>query len=376
MHRLKKSGVFARQIAALLREDALLYALIGGYIISASIVLATFSRDIWKSLTLYLDTWLLSAFTALLIYVAIRLCWVMARPENPLRPVLLRDRIGAIATPRLVSNALLYVAITVFFGAFTGLKCTFPLIRPFCFDPVLSQVSRIIHRGVLWRALHALFDRGWRNQLVFLSYYGVWPMILAFSPLLAAFMKDTVLRRRYLLCYVLSWILLGSIAALVFMSAGPIFYGQVTGDLHRYGQMHSYLQSHGMARGAQHLWDVFQRGAIEPGAGISDFPSMHVAISTLATCLAWSVNRWLGGVMTAFTVLIVLSSAYLGWHYMVGDYVVVPTVVGLWRSTAPRRFSLAATVRARLGALRPEIGFRPAFRSRAERRVDGTRSSM
>src|ERR1700709_1781997 len=98
MHRLKKSGVFAQQIAALLREDALLYALIGVYIISVSIVLATFSRDIWKSLTLYLDTWLLSAFTALLIYIVIRLCWAMARPENPLRPALLRDRIGAIAT--------------------------------------------------------------------------------------------------------------------------------------------------------------------------------------------------------------------------------------------------------------------------------------
>jgi len=335
---------YARQVGALLREDGMLYALIGTYIISASIVLTVLSRDVWRSLCLYLDSWLLSAVAVMLVYVATRLCWTALRSARCGQTASLYVQFGRIVTPRLVANAALYAAITVYFGAFTGLKCTFPLIRPFCFDPFLSQLNRSIHRGVLWRALQALFDRGWGNQLVFLSYYGVWPMILAFSPILAAFLQDRLLRRRYLVCYVLSWMLLGTIAALIFMSAGPIFYGHVTGDAHRYVRMQHYLRAHGMTWGAQHLWDVYRRGAIEPGAGISDFPSMHVTISTLATCLAWSLRRWLGMVMTAFTTLIVLSSAYLGWHYMVGDYVVVPAVVALWCSTAPRRFSVSMPV--------------------------------
>ncbi len=282
------------------------------------------------------------AFDALLTYIAVRLFWDIVRSRRICAPISLAERMGRIVTPQLVANSLLYVAITIYFGAFTGLKCTFPLIRPFYFDAFLSQWGRTIHRGMLWPFLHALFDGRWRNEFVFFSYYVAWPVILMFSPLAAAFLKDRVLRQRYLLCFVLSWILLGTIAALIFMSAGPIFYGRVTGDTHRYLTMQSYLQSHGMTWGAQHLWDVYRRSAIEPGAGISDFPSMHVAISTLATCFAWSLHRWLGVAMTVFTALIVLSSAYLGWHFMVGDYVVVPTVVGLWWSTAPGRFSVLA----------------------------------
>ena len=240
------------------------------------------------------------------------------------------------------------------------MKCTFPLIRPFYFDPALSQWSRAFHGGVIvWQVLHGLLDHPWLNSLITFNYYVVWAALCAASPLLAAFIKDRVLRRRYLMSYILAWILFGVIAALMFMSAGPIFYEHVTGDAHRYKAMQTYLRSHGMDWGPAYLWHVYKTGAIEPGGGISDFPSMHVTIATLATCLSWSINRWLGVVMTLFTALIVVSSVYLGWHYAVGDYVVAPMTCLLWRSTAPRKsaFPILTWWGGRLGgSARPWAG--------------------
>jgi membrane-associated phospholipid phosphatase len=44
-------------------------------------------------------------------------------------------------------------------------------------------------------------------------------------------------------------------------------------------------------------------------------PSLHVTIATLMALLAWRYNRTAGIAFTVFTVIILIGSVMLGWHY-------------------------------------------------------------
>jgi hypothetical protein len=119
------------------------------------------------------------------------------------------------------------------------------------------------------------------------------------------------------------------------MSAGPAFYGQVTGDFARYRAMADYLSfDRGLPFSAttiqNYLWNAHQTGRIDFGTGISDLPSLHVTMSCLWTAVAWRTGRLLGWLATAFTLLIVVGSVHLGWHYASGSVFAVASACGLW----------------------------------------------
>jgi hypothetical protein len=68
------------------------------------------------------------------------------------------------------------------------------------------------------------------------------------------------------------------------------------------------------------LWSVYADHAIVVGGGISAFPSMHVAVPALLTFATWRRSRALSTALAAFTVVILISSVALGWHYAVDGY--------------------------------------------------------
>jgi hypothetical protein len=142
-------------------------------------------------------------------------------------------------------------------------------------------------------------------------------------------------RGRFWLAFVLTWILLGTVLASLIPSAGPCYFQLVTGDPH-YVPLLRYLTEIDRTYGTgllelQHgLWVMTERGRIVFGAGVSAFPSLHVALPTLAACAAWNRSRPLAWGFIAFTALTIVASVALGWHYAVDGYAAVLLVPPIW----------------------------------------------
>lgn len=116
------------------------------------------------------------------------------------------------------------------------------------------------------------------------------------------------------------------------MSAGPVFYENVTGDA-RFAGLLAYLARNSGQEWVQvFLWSAYS-GA-QPGvagAGISAFPSLHVASATLCVLLAANAHRWLLWIGMAYCAVILFGSVHLGWHYAVDGYFSIAATVLIWK---------------------------------------------
>jgi len=75
------------------------------------------------------------------------------------------------------------------------------------------------------------------------------------------------------------------------------------------------------------LWRLWADDGI---SSISAFPSMHVASSTLLALYAFTVSRPLGWAFTAYKILVMAASVYLGWHYAIDGYVSTIGATVIW----------------------------------------------
>ena len=130
------------------------------------------------------------------------------------------------------------------------------------------------------------------------------------------------MRTRYLICFILVWVVVGNVVAGLFMSAGPAFYGFVTGDTARYAEQLAWLGEFGggSAYYQAYLWDLQEAGVTGFGSGISAFPSVHVALAALNAMFAWSLDRRLGLAAWGYAAFVQFSSVYLAWHYAIDGY--------------------------------------------------------
>jgi PAP2 superfamily protein len=76
-----------------------------------------------------------------------------------------------------------------------------------------------------------------------------------------------------------------------------------------------------------YLWSLLQRGEIGVGSGISAFPSLHIAVPTLAACAARGPLRWLLGALAA---ILWVGSFTLGWHYAVDGIASIVLTPMIW----------------------------------------------
>jgi membrane-associated phospholipid phosphatase len=59
-------------------------------------------------------------------------------------------------------------------------------------------------------------------------------------------------------------------------------------------------------------------------------PSLHVTIATLMALLAWRYNRTAGIAFTVFTVVILIGSIMLGWHYSADGLAGIALALVFW----------------------------------------------
>jgi hypothetical protein len=148
-------------------------------------------------------------------------------------------------------------------------------------------------------------------------------------------------RLQYLLAFLLTWILVGSVAAFLLASAGPCYYERAFGDptfaplMARLATLATEIEAMGLGTWGfdvqDKLWAAYADKEGIFGGGISAMPSIHVAVSTLMALGAYSLNRRAGHLLTAFAVVIWIASVHLGWHYAVDGIVAAAMTYGIWR---------------------------------------------
>ena len=237
---------------------------------------------------------------------------------------------GIVALPCLL-------LFTLFASAFTSIKTAISHIHRFRFDPMFADLDKLLHGGHAWELIHPIVAfpivTFGLNILYDLWFFIVW---FAFA-LVTVMIGDRRLREQYLLSFFACWILLGSIAAIGFSSAGPCFYGRLYAN-DPYAPLMSYLRSVNesyplwVLSTQEMLWNRYLSNSTGLGSGISAMPSLHVAIAALNAIMLSKLSRAAGLLGWAYLLVILVGSVHLGWHYAIDGYVSIIAVLVIWRA--------------------------------------------
>jgi hypothetical protein len=234
--------------------------------------------------------------------------------------------------------------------AFSLIKTSIPLVVPFYADAPLAALDAWMHAGQdPWAMLHdssVAVSALWAERIY--TLYWVYPALL-FPLFLVVADRDEERRRRYLLLYAGSWVVIGNLIALAGSSVGPVYHDALLGG-DRFAALAGALDSSGIADSRigtlqTLLWEARKTGGIQLGTGISAFPSMHVAIAAIMGLYMAERSRWLilPGLVCVLSVLHL--SVFTGYHYAVDGYASVLLVAlaawALRRSPQPRLSGVA-----------------------------------
>lgn len=320
--------MFKTILLSRLWHDKYLYAIIVAYAIFASSMAREFGLDGYSSYISYLID---VGFPALILFPAIALlmdyCAVIDRVDRR-RWVALRRLMTARRAANLVAAILLFEALLLFMGAFTTLKNVLPLWRGgFPFDVDEAAFDSWLHMGTdPWRIISAAINSD--TALALLNWnYGCPFFFVWFCAVFHILRQPSLghMRVRFIVCNMLVLVVVGNLFAGLFLSAGPAYYGVITGDHARFADLLKFLaidlDSADVSRTYHsYLWALYNSGKSDLGSGISAFPSVHVALATTMAIFAWEYRRWLGIAATAYATVILLSAVLLGWHYAIDGY--------------------------------------------------------
>jgi len=262
-----------------------------------------------------------------LLVLLIRRAVLLAVVDHSTRPVadmlavllrLARDR------ERLLMGALNLGLAAFFIGASGYLKEMIPYLHAFSWDQSFAHLDRMLSFGTdPWRLLMPLFGSSLAVTSLNVAYHA-WFFIIYFIVFVACFARPGDKNAMAFLCaLVLVFGIGGNGLAVLFSSAGPVYYERL-GFGTDFAPLMAHL--HEVAK-VSPVWalDVQEelwKGYVADGkiAGISAMPSMHVATSVLMALYARTHARWAGWALGLFAVSIMIGSVVLGWHYAVDGY--------------------------------------------------------
>lgn len=315
-------------------RDLPLYLAIAAYVIVGLAYVHASTKIPLETFRLYAEVWSMNFLVVApgLLFVA-GIARIVHGVERR-RLLALRHMFSPKRTARFVAGSALLMALMLFQATFTSIKNT--LSRDgFKFDQVQADIDKFIHGGIdPWRILYGITDNRYVLSAIEINYNAIW-FILCFATLYWACTspKADGIRTRYVLSFMLVWIIIGNILAGMYISAGPVYYGLVTGDMERFAEQLAVIaQNEGGFSSAyeyqQYLWLLYSTGNTGFASGISAFPSVHVGLITLNALFLYEYNKKLGLLAFAYTGFIIMSSVYLAWHYAIDGYVsVIVTLV-------------------------------------------------
>lgn len=325
------------QVREELAADRLIYLVAAVYVAAANTALLMITGRPALTYSLYAAVWTRVTIPAALIFVLVRTLpgVLRARSQHPLH--LLLSRAAEFATPRAVAGLALIVLQVVLMGTFTSMKTVLPQLSDYVWDTRLAHVDAALFGGHdPWTFITPVFSRLGLLSAVEFFYSTGWLLCLFLVPATVALVPTArPIRVRFFITYILSWALLGNLLALLGMSAGPVYFGEVTGDFARYQPLVRLLAADsGTAWSAydiqQALWQVYERGMTSLGTGISAFPSLHVAMVTLWTAAGFHWSRTFGAMGLALLAFFQTASVALGWHYAIDGLASMILVVLIW----------------------------------------------
>ena len=258
-----------------------------------------------------------------------------------------RDVRGRVVSPRwLASVTVLVIVLPMSLAAFSAAKRAIPSIEPFSWDRTLEHLGRELHGGRhAWEWLQPIVGHPTITVLLDRYYHLGWSLLVLGTVGVVVVSPVSRLRRRFVTAWVALSFTCGTLAALTFSSAGPPYFARVTGERDPYVQLRAYLRGVDASvpllsvGGRRTLWAAYQRHVDSFGLGISAMPSMHIATTALVACIAWAVSPVLGLAAAVATLVMIVGSVSLCWHYAIDGYVGALLAVAIWMavSLAERR---------------------------------------
>jgi hypothetical protein len=231
-----------------------------------------------------------------------------------------------------------YVLAAPFLSTFASFKQVIPFIQDFNWDYRFMKLDYALHFGVHpWEIFSFMLYNNKTIQIVDYLYM-IWFLVLLLMCLWMAWSSKRQLRLQFFLTAGLIWILLGTVMAIFFSSAGPCYFSYVVDSPNPYKPlMDQLIKIHESmplfaVNNQLGLWESYQNRIWLPIGGISAMPSVHVALAVVFALTAWNLNRWVGFVFIAYTIVVQVGAVILGWHYAVDGYVSIILTLLLWKA--------------------------------------------
>ena len=322
-----------------LRVHSLFIGLVIFYAVALLIAARIYNAVDKTSLSLYSKTLVRMTWVCFLIYFAVYGIYVMlfVRPNRPLLYILDNLRVNYLTQKRLVNALPVFLFMPIFLSAFTSFKAMIPIIHPFSWDASFARWDAIVHGGTQpWKLLHPIIGHQLLTAAINISY-NMWFLVMYLILFWQVFsLHDGRLRMQFFLTFILSWVLIGTFAAIVFSSAGPCYYGRLVEGEDIYRPLMEYLSAANerfpiWALDTQEkLWEAYGSSEIGKFNGISAMPSMHMSMVFIFALVGWHRHRWLGIALTVFAVLMMIGCIHLAWHYAIDGYAAIVCTWLIW----------------------------------------------
>lgn len=230
----------------------------------------------------------------------------------------------------------LALGASVFIHAgFTILKNVMSFITPYFADPLIANVDRALHFGLdPWVIAHWMGAYLPTNLMIY-SYLTIWALPAFALPVIIALTDgDKVRMSRTLILYAVAWIFVGNILAFSGLSVGPVYFDRLLGG-DRFADLttalvHSGVTASGLGQTQAALWEIYSGQSALIGSGISAFPSVHVAIASVAAIYMSERSKYLIPLAATFLFFTLYLSIFTGYHYAVDGYVSIIVIFSLW----------------------------------------------
>jgi len=231
---------------------------------------------------------------------------------------------------RLIRDFRLINVILLVFVVFANLKHLVPLINSNIYDQQLYEIEKVVFGRSLTEILLQLFGS---SAASFFS--GIYTAYYPFMTLTAFFLimqRERDLAPEFTTAFGLMWFL-GILMVYLYPTWGPCFYAP---------QLLTGVPVTSASEVQAELWKLklyLEQNPKSPTGLflISGLPSLHQALTILASYYVFRVSRFLGYLCWVFCGLTLFSTVYLGWHWVLDNVTAVPLVlisiaVARWKS--------------------------------------------